>query len=129
MPGLPGQLMTLPAERRESIFWTQFFIASKVAWLLNRPETLLVSLIAVPLVCLWLGSIVAASRFLVMARLIIIAIGVVPVGNFALDPLDRAYAPNPPITQAAGILVLGGAEDIAPAYAGGVAQVNEAGDR
>jgi hypothetical protein len=64
-----------------------------------------------------------------MALMIIIAIGVVPVGNFVLNPLERAYAPNPPITQAAGILVLGGAEDMAPAYAGSVAQVNEAGDR
>lgn len=25
MPGLPGQLMTLPTERRENILWTQLF--------------------------------------------------------------------------------------------------------
>ena len=49
-----------------------------------------------------------------------IAICVIPVGNFVLNPLERAYAPDPPITQPAGILVLGGAEDTAPAYAGSV---------
>lgn len=64
-----------------------------------------------------------------MALIIMIATGVIPVGNFVLNPLERAYAPNPPITQPAGILVLGGAEDTAPAYAGSVAQVNEAGGR
>ena len=79
---------------------TIFYIAGKTVWLLIRPETLLVVLIAVPLVCLWLGRIVAASRFLVMALIIMIAIGVIPVGNFVLNPLERAYAPNPPITQA-----------------------------
>jgi uncharacterized SAM-binding protein YcdF (DUF218 family) len=108
---------------------TIFYIAGKTVWLLIRPETLLVCLLVAPLVCLWLGRIVAASRFLVMALLIMIGIGVVPVGNFLLNPLERAYASNSPITQPAGILVLGGAEDTAPAYAGSVAQINEAGDR
>lgn len=68
-------------------------------------------------------------RFLATALITIIAIGMFPVGNLVLNPLERVYAPGPSITQPAGILVLGGAEDVAPAYAGSVAQVNEAGDQ
>ncbi|MFX0543409.1 YdcF family protein [Roseovarius sp. S4756] len=102
---------------------------SKIAWLLIRPETLLVLLFALPLICLWPGRSVAASRLLAGALCITIAIGVFPVGNLVLNPLERAYPARPTITDPAGILVLGGAEDAAPGYAGSVAQVNHAGDR
>ena len=108
---------------------TLFLIASKTVWLLIRPETLLVALFAVPLVCLWRGSTVAGSRALTVALSITIAIGVFPVGNFLLNPLERAYRAPPTVSQPVGILVLGGAEDSAPEYAGGVALVNHAGDR
>nr|WP_306267851.1 YdcF family protein [Pararhizobium sp. IMCC3301] len=108
---------------------TVFLIASKTAWLLIRPETLLVFLFALPLVCLWRGRNVAATRSLVFALSITIAIGVFPVGNLVLNPLERSYPANPKIEQATGILVLGGAEGDAPEHAPSMAQVNQAGDR
>ena len=108
---------------------TLFLVASKTVWLLIRPETLLVVLFAIALVFLLLGRTVAASRSLAVALTLTIAIGVFPVGNFLLNPLERAYTAQPAVTQPAGILVLGGAEDRAPNYAGKVAQVNDAGDR
>ena len=104
-------------------------IASKTVWLLIRPETLLVALFAIALVFLWLGRTVAAFRTLVVALTVTIAIGVFPVGNLLLNPLERAYSAPPTVTQPAGILVLGGAEEQAPDYAGKVAMVNDAGDR
>jgi uncharacterized SAM-binding protein YcdF (DUF218 family) len=106
-----------------------FLIASKTVWLLIRPETLLVALYAMALVFLRLGRTVAGSRSLAVALSITIAIGVFPVGNFVLNPLERAYSAQPVVTQPAGILVLGGAEGQAPDYAGGIAMVNDAGDR
>lgn len=108
---------------------TAFLIASKAVWVLIRPETLLVLFFALPLACLWRGRNLAASQFLMSALSITILIGVFPVGSFLINPLERAYPANPMITQPAGILVLGGAEDIAPEYAGSTAQVNDAGDR
>lgn len=108
---------------------TLFLVASKAVWLLIRPETLLVALYVVALVFLRLGRTVAGSRSLAVALTITIAIGVFPVGNFLLNPLERAYSAQPVVTQPAGILVLGGAEDQAPDYAGKVAMVNHAGDR
>jgi uncharacterized SAM-binding protein YcdF (DUF218 family) len=93
---------------------TLFLVASKAVWLLIRPETLLVALYVVALVFLRLGRTVAGSRSLAVALTITIAIGVFPVGNFLLNPLERAYSAQPVVTQPAGILVLGGAEDQAP---------------
>ncbi len=84
---------------------------------------------AMALVFLRLGCTVAGSRSLAVALSITIAIGVFPVGNFVLNPLERAYSAQPVVTQPAGILVLGGAEGQAPDYAGGLPMVNDTGDR
>ena len=106
-----------------------FFLASKAVWLLIRPETLLVLLFTLALIFLWSGRAVAASRSLATALCITLLIGVFPLGNLVMNPLERAYPPDPAITQPAGILILGGAEDIGPDYTGDMAQVNDAGDR
>ena len=108
---------------------TLFLIASKTVWLLIRPETLLVVLFAAAFVLLQLGRSVAGSRTLAIALILTLVIGVVPVGNLLLNPQERAYSSRPIVIEPAGILVLGGAEDEAPDYAGKVAQVNHAGDR
>jgi uncharacterized SAM-binding protein YcdF (DUF218 family) len=106
-----------------------FFLASKAVWLLIRPETLLVLLFLLALIFLWRGRSIAASRLLTGALGLTLFIGVFPLGNLVLNPLERAYPIDPDIMQPAGILVLGGAEDVAPDYTGKKAQVNEAGDR
>jgi len=108
---------------------TLFLIASKAVWLLIRPETMLVALYAMALLFLWLGRTMAGSRSLALALTLTIAIGVFPIGTFVLSPLERAYSAQPTVTQPAGILVLGGAEDEAPEYAGNMALVNNGGDR
>lgn len=106
-----------------------FFLASKAIWLLIRPETLLVLFFALPLVFLWRGRTAAAARLLATALGFTLLIGVFPLGNLVMNPLERAHPTDPVITQPAGIIVLGGAEDVAPIYAGGKSQVNDAGDR
>jgi len=106
-----------------------FLIASKIVWLLLRPETLLLLLFALPLVILRMGRIAATTRSLAFALSMALCISVFPVGKLVLNPLERSYSANPRIDTPTGILVLGGAEDIAPEYAGSKAQVNHAGDR
>mgnify|MGYP000302136884 CR=1 FL=1 len=108
---------------------TIFLIASKLGWFFLRPETLLLLLFALPLVFLRRRRVVAASRSLAVALSITITIGVFPVGNLILNPLERFYPANPQIEQPTGILVLGGAEGAAPEHATDMAQVNHAGDR
>ena len=55
--------------------------------------------------------------------------GLFPIGHLALNPLERAYPPNPEIGAPTGITVLGGMEEIAPEHGDEIAQVNEAGER
>ena len=108
---------------------TLFLIASKIVWFFLRPETLLLLLFALPLVFLRSGRIKAASRSLTVALSIALSISVFPVGNLVLNPLERSYPADPQMGHPTGIIVLGGAEDVAPEYAGSVAQVNHAGER
>ncbi len=108
---------------------TVFLIISKAVWFFLRPETLVLLFVALPLFYLRRGRTAAATRALIFAVCIMITIGLVPVGNLFLNPLERAYPASPKIDTPAGILVLGGAEDIAPNYAGSMAQVNDAGER
>ena len=79
-----------------------------------RPETLLVLLFTLALIFLLSGRAVAASHTLATALCITLLIGILPLGNLVMNPLERAYPPNPVITLPAGILMLGGAEDIEP---------------
>lgn len=108
---------------------TLFLIASKIAWFFLRPETLLVLLFALPMVLLCSGRTEAARRILALAISVTIVIGLFPVGNLLLNPLERAYAAHPEITDPQGIIVLGGMEHIAPEHVGGFAQVNDAAER
>lgn len=108
---------------------TLFLVLSKTTWVLIRPETLLVLLFVLPLLLLWRRRISAAFRALLFVLAVTMFIGLVPVGYLVLNPLERAYAPNPELSAPTGIIVLGGMEDIAPAYTGKIAQVNHAGER
>ncbi|MDC1499056.1 hypothetical protein N8390_07885 [Amylibacter sp.] len=84
-----------------------FFLASKAVWLLIRPETLIVLLFTLALIFLWSGRAVAASRSLATALCITLLIGILPLGNLIMNSLERAYPPNPIMTQPAEILILG----------------------
>ena len=108
---------------------TLFLIASKTGWFFLRPETILVLLLALPLVSLWRGRTDAARRGLSATFLVLLTIGLIPIGKFIVNPLERTYPANPGFSSPAGIIVLGGMEDIAPDYAGNIAQVNHAGER
>lgn len=108
---------------------TLFLIASKTAWFFLRPETLLVLLFALPLVLLWRERIDAATNALFFALCITVVIGLFPIGNAILNPLERTYAVNPDVPAPVGIIVLGGMEEVAPEHGNNLAQVNAAGER
>ncbi|MEP1201227.1 YdcF family protein [Tateyamaria sp.] len=108
---------------------TIFLIASKLIWALLRPETLLLLIFALPYAFLRLGRIKAASRSLGIALSAALCISVFPVGKLVLNPLEGTYPSLPHLETPTGIIVLGGAEHVAPEYAGSTAQVNHAGER
>ena len=71
----------------------------------------------------------AAKRALTFAIATTVLVGFIPLGNLFLNPLERTFPPNPEIIAPQGIIVLGGAEHVAPDYVGGFAQVNDAAER
>ncbi len=90
---------------------------------------MLVLLFVLPLILLWRESIDAATNTLFFALCVTIFIGLLPIGNAVLTPLERSYPANPEVSNPAGIIVLGGMEELGPEYGGQLAQVNAAGER
>lgn len=107
---------------------TAFFIASKLIWMLIRPETWLVLALGFGMVALWRGRLVSAKRWLggVMGALLVI--GFLPLGDLVIAGLEPDLpAPFPaPVT---GIIILGGAEEPVLSAARGVAALNGAAER
>jgi hypothetical protein len=64
---------------------------------------------------------VAAFHSLATALSITLLIGILTLGNLVINTLGCAYPPNPVVINPVGILILGGAENIAPDYTGAMA--------
>jgi len=89
-----------------------FFVASKVLWFVVAPVNLLL-LVALVGAALSSGRFARAGRRIaVLAVVLLLAIGVLPVGAWLIAPLEDRFPP-PPVEMAApyGIIVLGGAID------------------
>ena len=99
-----------------------FFFASKIFWLLARPESLLVLLV--------IAAAALRSRvigFLVVA--LMLAIGALPLSDWVVGPLERTYPPNPDTSTAHGVIVLGGASQSDLTAAWDSIAINEHGER
>ena len=108
---------------------TVFFFASKVFWALARPESLILLLIAVGLLCLVRGRARAGRRLISVGFLMFLLIGVFPVHYLALRPLEARFPALPSVDAVAGVIVLGGGETPEESAVWNVPQVTEAGDR
>lgn len=106
-----------------------FFIASKVFWTLARPESWILLLLALSAIALWRGRSRGGSRFLFSGLALLLAVGMLPLGELLLRPLETWFPRNPEVTAPAGILVLGGGESAKTTRASGRPEINEAGDR
>ncbi|OOY03012.1 YdcF family protein [Thioclava sp. F28-4] len=90
---------------------TLVFIASKLAAFLLRAETWETLLLAGALIALLRGRIRAARGLLISALVALLALGIFPLGDLLIAPLERTYPANPRISHVDGIIILGGAED------------------
>jgi len=108
---------------------TAFFIASKLIGALLRPDTwIIIALVIVVLalitqrqrLALWVGGLML---------FILVTLATFPLGNLLLQPIERSYPANPPLSQVDGIIVLGGGEDARASAYWGQMQFNEGGDR
>lgn len=108
---------------------TAFFIFSKLIGLALQVETWLVvgmvlSLaarrLARPRLACWSGSVTLAA---------LLAVGMFPIGDILLRPLEADFPPRTAPAQIDGIVVLGGVEDQRATAAWRAPQLNEAAER
>jgi uncharacterized SAM-binding protein YcdF (DUF218 family) len=108
---------------------TLFFITAKLAWLLLRPASWLVLLLAGAALALRAGRGPLARRLLHAATAGLIGIAVLPLGDAVLAPLEARFPPAPAPDNPAGIIVLGGAENGVLSAAHGRPVVGDAAER
>ncbi len=88
------------------------FALSKIFWALASPGSLLVLLLGLGLLLMSLkrpALLKAGKRLCVFVFLCLAAMAVLPVGDWALTPLENRFAFDPP-DRVTGIIILGGDE-------------------
>ncbi|MDF0603904.1 YdcF family protein [Psychromarinibacter sp. C21-152] len=108
---------------------TLFFIAAQLVGYLTRPETLLLLVFVLAAWLLWRGRRRGALRAMVLGIGAMLAIGLLPLAEAVIAPLERAYPVRPDVVSPAGIVVLGGAQETEVTRNWGLPSLNGAGDR
>jgi uncharacterized SAM-binding protein YcdF (DUF218 family) len=109
---------------------TVFYWASKLAWLVISPDSLLIILILWCWYILTRGKYLGTKWLLSFITILVIFIGLVPVGEWVLYPLEKRFVVKPSLPgKVDGIIMLGGGGDQRRASQWGISQTNEAGDR
>ena len=108
---------------------TVFLVISKLIGTLLRPDMwIVIALASVVLalikqrqqLALWVGGLTLFG---------LVTLGILPLGNVLLQPVERTYPTNPSLSQINGIIVLGGGENARASNYWGQMQLNEGGDR
>jgi uncharacterized SAM-binding protein YcdF (DUF218 family) len=98
-----------------------FFWASKTLWVLAQPSNLLLFLVAAGALALLWGRRRLASGLLYLAILAFAIVGLLPVGEWLILPLENRFpALAEPAGEVDGIVVLGGAVDLEVARSRGM---------
>ncbi len=107
-----------------------FFRASKIAWPVIAPESLLVALAVAAWIAVLRGSWKWARALSGTAAACLVALAALPVGEWLLYPLEARFPADPPLPgKIDGVVVLGGAEDVARTTAWGQVETNGAAER
>lgn len=107
-----------------------FYYASKILWVFAQPSNLLVVVVAIALIALLLKRRRLALWLLCPATTALIAIGLLPLGQWLLLPLENRFpAPAQPPDRVDGIIVLGGAIDLVVAQGRRVVEFSENAER
>ncbi len=117
-------------EREGMVTSTIFFVISKLAALVIAGETWLILGLIVALVARWRGfqRLATAATVLVLAALVTLTM--VPVGDWAIDPLEAVYPVNPPLEGPPdGIIILGGAVETDKWRSTGQVHLNDQAER
>lgn len=107
-----------------------FFVISKLVGLLILAETWLIAILILSLFARWRGwsKLANGAQTVVLAALL--ALTALPVGDWALDPLESRYLVNPPLDGPPdGIVILGGATESRKWRATGQVHLNDQAER
>lgn len=108
---------------------TAFFVASKLFWLLLRPDSWIVLLSGLTLA----GILWNRRRLALWAAGVelcfLLSLAILPLGDLLVAPLERRYPLGVPPEAVAGIIVLGGAEEGSWTVVGPQVRFNQAGER
>jgi len=108
-----------------------FFYLAKVVWFVLQPSTLIALLIGYGAILIWTGWARWGRRFVTIGAILLLIVGLSPLGNALILPLENRFprtdlsTPPPPT----GIIILGGAEDRLVGSARHAPTLNEAGER
>ena len=108
-----------------------FFYLAKAVWFVLQPSTLIALLIGYGAILIWTSWARWGRRFVSIGAILLLAVGLSPLGNALILPLEdrfpRADLSTP--SEPAGIIILGGAENRLVGGARGAPTLNEAGER
>src|SRR5579875_899148 len=103
------------------------FVVGKLFWGLAVPGNLLLILLLLGL--LWNRRRRAGRRLIAAAALVLLAIAVLPVGQWMIAPLEARFPPPALPPRVDGIIVLGGAIETGTTEAHGQVALNGAAER
>lgn len=106
-----------------------FFLLSEVAGALLRVELWGFALLVLAWLALRRGRLAQARHLLAGLIVGALVVAVLPLGSWLLAPLEARFPAAPALERVDGILVPGGAEDMAATGRWGGAQLGEAGER
>jgi uncharacterized SAM-binding protein YcdF (DUF218 family) len=108
-----------------------FFYLAKAVWFVLQPSTFIALLIGYGAILIWTGWARWGRRFVSIGAVLLLAVGLSPLGNALILPLEdrfpRADLDQPPAP--AGLIILGGAENRLVGSARKAPTLNEAGER
>ena len=108
---------------------TLVYIVSKLVGALVRPETWLVTGMALALLGLIFRRLRMAGFVLGLTFVATLLVAIFPIGELLLQPLEARYPTNPLLQKVDGIIVLGGGEDPAKSAFWGQPQLRESAER
>lgn len=108
---------------------TSFFIASKLFWVLARPESWIILFLIAALFTSWKAPRRTGRNYTAVGLVFLLCAGTLPIGELLMRPLETRFPANPDIVAPSGIIILGGAEDGTGMQTTGLPGVDEAGER
>lgn len=108
---------------------TAFFVVSKLLGMVLQLETWFLGLAVLAFWASLRGRLRIAQFASALLALLILGIGLLPIGDVLLHPLETRFPVREGLSRVNGIVVLGGGEDVPASRRSGQPQLGEGGDR